>query len=662
MNNIDTMSVNAIRILSADAIQKANSGHPGLPLGCAPMAYELWMNHMNHNPADPEWANRDRFILSGGHGSMLLYSLLHLFGYGDLSKEDLMQFRQLGSKTPGHPEYGHTVGVEATTGPLGAGMGMAVGMAIAEAHLAEVFNKENYPVVDHYTFALGGDGCMMEGISSEAFSLAGTLGLSKLIILYDSNKISIEGDTDMAFTEDVQKRMEAFGFQTLMVEDGNDLEAIGKAIEEAKADTERPSFITIKTEIGYGCPAKQGKASAHGEPLGVENVAALRDNLGWLYEEAFYVPEEVYDHFKAASAEKAETEAAWNVMFAAYCEEYPEMEALWKQYFDGDAAVSEQLMADESFWAKTDKAEATRSLSGKVINRLKDLMPNLMGGSADLGPSNKTVMNGIGYFSRDDRAGRNMHFGVRELAMTAIANGMLLHGGLRTYVATFFVFSDYVKPMARLSALMQIPQIFVFTHDSIGVGEDGPTHEPVEQMAMFRSMPNFHVFRPCDAVETAAAWYSAVASEKTPTALVLSRQNLAPVAGSSREALKGAYVLDDCDGTPELILIASGSEVELAVKAKEILAAEGRKVRIVSMPSMDVFEEQSAEYQESVLPKAVRRRVAIEALGGFGWGRYIGLDGAAVTMTDFGASGPAKVLFEHFGFTAEHVAEVARSL
>ena len=662
MNNIDTMSVNAIRILSADAIQKANSGHPGLPLGCAPMAYELWMNHMNHNPADPDWANRDRFILSGGHGSMLLYSLLHLFGYGDLSKEDLTQFRQLGSMTPGHPEYGHTIGVEATTGPLGAGMGMAVGMAIAEAHLAEVFNKENYPVVDHYTYALGGDGCMMEGISSEAFSLAGTLGLGKLIILYDSNQISIEGSTDIAFTEDVQKRMEAFGFQILTVEDGNDLEAIGKAIEEAKADTERPSFITIKTEIGYGCPAKQGKASAHGEPLGVENVAALRETLGWPYEEAFYVPEEVYDHFKEASVEKADTEAAWKVMFAAYCEEYPEMEALWKQYFEGSAAVAEQLMADESFWAAGEKAEATRSLSGKVINHLKDVMPNLMGGSADLGPSNKTVMNGIGYFSKEDRAGRNMHFGVRELAMTAIGNGMLLHGGLRSYVATFFVFSDYVKPMARLSALMQIPQIFVFTHDSIGVGEDGPTHEPVEQLAMFRSMPNFHVFRPCDAVETAAAWYSAVASEKTPTALVLSRQNLAPVAGSSKEALKGAYVLDDCEGTPELILMASGSEVELAVKAKEILAAEGRKVRIVSMPCMDLFEEQSAEYKESVLPKEVRKRVAIEALSEFGWGRYIGLDGAAVTMTSFGASAPAKELFEHFGFTAEHVAQVARSL
>lgn len=662
MNNIDTMSVNAIRVLSADAIQKANSGHPGLPLGCAPMAYELWMNHMNHNPADPDWANRDRFILSGGHGSMLLYSLLHLFGYGDLSKEDLMQFRQFGAKTPGHPEYGHTVGVEATTGPLGAGMGMAVGMAIAEAHLAEVFNKDEYPVVDHYTFALGGDGCMMEGISSEAFSLAGTLGLGKLIVLYDSNKISIEGSTDIAFTEDVTKRMEAFGFQTITVEDGTDLEAIGRAIEEAKADTTRPSFITIKTQIGYGCPAKQGKASAHGEPLGADNVAALRENLGWPYEEAFFVPEEVYEHFSKAAQEKAEAEAAWNVMFAAYCEEYPEMEALWNQYHCGTKEAAEKLLMDEEFWAHGEKAEATRSLSGKVINRLKDLMPNLMGGSADLGPSNKTAMSGAGDFSRENRAGRNMHFGVRELAMTAIGNGMMLHGGLRAFVATFFVFSDYTKPMARLSALMQVPLTFVFTHDSIGVGEDGPTHEPIEQLAMFRSMPNFHVFRPCDAVETAAAWYSAVSSEKTPTALVLTRQNLAPMAGSSKEALKGGYVIDDCEGIPEMILIATGSEVEIAVKAKAILEAEGRKVRVVSMPCMEIFEEQSAEYKESVLPREVRKRVAVEALGDFGWGRYIGLDGAAVTMKSFGASAPAATLFEHFGFTAEHVAEVARSL
>lgn len=660
MSNIDTMSVNAIRVLSADAIQKANSGHPGLPLGCAPAAYELWMNHLNHNPADPEWANRDRFILSGGHGSMLLYSLLHLFGYGDLSREDLMQFRQLGAKTPGHPEYGHTVGVEATTGPLGAGMGMAVGMAMAEAHLASVFNKENYPIVDHYTYVLGGDGCMMEGISSEAFSLAGTLGLGKLIVLYDSNQISIEGSTDIAFTEDVQKRMEAFGFQTLTVEDGNDLAAIGAAIEEAKADDKRPSFITIKTQIGYGCPAKQGKASAHGEPLGADNVEAMKDFLGWPSKEPFYVPDEVYENFKNAAEQKAETEAAWNVLFAAYCQEFPEMEALWEKFHNADAG--EALLSDETLWETGDKADATRNLSGKMINRLKDLLPNLVGGSADLAPSNKTNMKDAGDFSKENPAGRNLHFGVRELAMAAIGNGLMLHGGLRAYVATFFVFSDYVKPMARLSALMGVPLTYVFTHDSIGVGEDGPTHEPIEQLAMLRALPNFHVFRPCDETETAAAWLSAVSSKSTPTALVLTRQNLAPMAGSSKEALKGAYVLDDCEGTPDMILIASGSEVELAVKAKAVLAEEGRKVRVVSMPCMDLFEEQSAEYKEAVLPKSVRARVAIEALSDFGWGRYVGLDGAAVTMNGFGASGPAAQLFEHFGFTVDHVVEVARSL
>lgn len=663
MNQQDTLSINAIRVLSADAIQKANSGHPGLPLGCAPMAYELWMNHMNHNPADPDWVNRDRFILSGGHGSMLLYSLLHLFGYGGLSREDIVQFRQLGSLTPGHPEYGHTIGVEATTGPLGAGMAMAVGMAIAETHLASVFNKDNYPVVDHYTYALGGDGCLMEGITYEAFSLAGTLGLGKLIILYDSNHISIEGDTDMVFREDVSKRMEAMGFQTLLVEDGNDLAAIGEAIEEAKADLSRPSFITIRTEIGYGCPAKQGKASAHGEPLGVENVAALRKNLNWPYEEPFYVPEEVYENFQAGAAERAENEAAWQAMFAAYCQEYPEMEALWDRYFGNTAReAAKLLLAEESFWKKGEKAEATRGVSGRIINRLKELMPNLMGGSADLGPSNKTIMSGIADYSAQERSGRNLHFGVRELAMTAIGNGLLLHGGIRTYVATFFVFSDYTKPMARLSALMKLPLIYVFSHDSIGVGEDGPTHEPVEQLAMFRSIPNFRVIRPCDAVETAAAWCSALSSEKTPTALILSRQNLPPVDGTGRGALKGAYVLADCEGTPELILIASGSEVSLALKAKEILDGEGRKVRVVSMPSMEIFDEQSAEYRESVLPKAVRKRVAVEALSGFGWGKYVGLDGALVTMDGFGASAPATVLFDHFGFTPERVAEAARAL
>ncbi|MEG2349277.1 MAG: transketolase [Hungatella sp.] len=658
--NMDTMSVNAIRVLAADAIQKANSGHPGLPLGSAPMAYELWANHMNHNPADPQWENRDRFVLSGGHGSMLLYSLLHLFGYGDLSKEDLMNFRQMGSLTPGHPEYRHTVGVEATTGPLGAGMGMAVGMAMAETHLAAVFNKEDYPIVDHYTYVLGGDGCMMEGISSEAFSLAGTLGLGKLIVFYDSNSISIEGSTELAFTEDVEKRMDAFGFQTLTVEDGNDLTAIGEAIEQAKADLSRPSFITVKTQIGYGCPAKQGKASAHGEPLGAENIKAMKEYLEWPSQEPFYVPEEVYANYRRIAEQKEEVEAAWKVMFAAYCEEFPDMEAMWDQYHDTKAA--EALLEDEAFWAQSEKPEATRNLSGKAINYLKDKLPNLFGGSADLAPSNKTNMQGVGDFSKATPEGRNLHFGVRELSMTAIGNGIMLHGGLRAYVATFFVFSDYVKPMARLSALMGVPLTFVLTHDSIGVGEDGPTHEPIEQLAMLRAMPNFHVFRPCDAVETAAAWYSAMTSAQTPTALVLTRQNLAPMAGSSKGALKGGYVIEDCQGTPEVILIASGSEVELAGKAKAELEKEGRRIRIVSMPCMDLFEEQSDAYKEAVLPKSVRKRVAIEALGDFGWGRYVGLDGAYITMKGFGASGPASQLFEHFGFTVAHVVETVKNL
>ena len=659
-DNVENMSVNAIRVLAADAVQKANSGHPGLPLGSAAMAYELWANHMNHNPADPKWFNRDRFILSGGHGSTLLYSLLHLFGYG-LTKEDLAQFRQWGSLTPGHPEYGHTVGVEATTGPLGAGMGMAVGMAVAEAHLAAVFNKENYPVVDHYTYVLGGDGCMMEGISSEAFSLAGTLGLSKLIVLYDSNKISIEGGTDIAFTEDVKKRFEAFGFQTLVVEDGNNIEEIGKAIEEAKTDKTRPTMITVKTKIGYGCPAKEGKASAHGEPLGADNVTALKENLGWPSQEPFYVPDEVYANYKEKAKKGAEAEAAWNKLFAEYCEAYPEMKKLWDEYFDENAA--DKVLNDENFWSYEDKPQATRNLSGVQINKLKNMLPNLMGGSADLAPSTKTYMSDMGDFSKDNYAGRNMHFGVRELAMTAIGNGMMLHGGLHAFVSTFFVFSDYVKPMARLSAIMGVPLTFVLTHDSIGVGEDGPTHEPIEQLAMLRALPNFTVYRPCDATETAAAWAYAVTSKKTPTALVLTRQNLPQMAGSSKEALKGAYVIaDSAKNVPDAILIASGSEVSLAVDAKAELIKDGIDVRVVSMPSMDVFEQQSDEYKESVLPKSVRKRVAIEALSDFGWGRYVGLDGAYVTMHSFGASAPAATLFKEFGFTVENVVRTVKGL
>ena len=659
MNNIDTMSVNAIRVLAADAVQKAKSGHPGLPLGCAAVAYELWAKEMKHNPANPDWANRDRFILSGGHGSTLLYSLLHLFGYG-LTKEDLMQFRQLDSLTPGHPEYRHTKGVEATTGPLGAGMAMAVGMAMAEAHLAAKFNKENYPVVDHYTYVLGGDGCMMEGISSEAFSLAGTLGLSKLIVLYDSNKISIEGNTDIAFTEDVKKRFEAFGFQTLVVEDGNNLDEIHAAIAEAKADTTRPSMIMVKTQIGYGCPAKQGKASAHGEPLGEENVAALKENIGWPSQEAFYVPEEVYANYKAISEAKAKDEEAWNAMFAEYCAKFPEMKEAWDAEFNMD--IAKDLIDNEEFWAYDDKAEATRNLSGVVLNRLKNHVPNLIGGAADLAPSTKTYMKDMGDFSKEDYTGRNLHFGVRELAMAAIGNGMTLHG-MRAFVSTFFVFSDYVKPMARLSALMRIPTTYVLTHDSIGVGEDGPTHEPIEQLAMLRSMPNFHVFRPADATETIAAWYSAVTSKETPTALVLTRQNLPQLSGSSKEALKGAYILEDSTKeTPDAIIIATGSEVQLAVNAKAELAKEGVDVRVVSMPCMDLFEEQSAEYKEAVLPKNVRARVAVEALIDYGWGKYVGLDGATVTMTGFGASAPAATLFEKFGFTTENVVKAVKSV
>ena len=659
-DNIENMSVNAIRVLAADAVQKANSGHPGLPLGSAAMAYELWANHMNHNPADPKWFNRDRFILSGGHGSTLLYSLLHLFGYG-LTKEDLASFRQWGSLTPGHPEYGHTVGVEATTGPLGAGMGMAVGMAVAEAHLAAVFNKENYPVVDHYTYVLGGDGCMMEGISSEAFSLAGTLGLSKLIVLYDSNKISIEGGTDIAFTEDVRKRFEAFGFQTLVVEDGNNIEEIGKAIEEAKADKTRPTMITVKTKIGYVCPAKEGKASAHGEPLGADNVAALKENLGWPSQEPFYVPDEVYANYKEKAKKGAQAEEAWNKLFADYCNAYPQMKKLWDEYFDENAA--DKVLNDENFWSYEDKPQATRNLSGIQINKLKNILPNLMGGSADLAPSTKTYMSDMGDFSKDNYAGRNMHFGVRELAMTAIGNGMMLHGGLHAFVSTFFVFSDYVKPMARLSAIMGVPLTFVLTHDSIGVGEDGPTHEPIEQLAMFRSLPNFTVYRPCDATETAAAWAYAVTSKKTPTALVLTRQNLPQIPGSSKDALKGAYVIaDSSKNEPDAILIASGSEVSLAVDAKAELIKDGIDVRVVSMPSMDVFDQQSDEYKESVLPKSVRKRVAIEALSDFGWGKYVGLDGAYVTMHSFGASAPAATLFKEFGFTVENVVKTVKSL
>ena len=660
MNVIDQTCVNAVRILSVDEVQKANSGHPGICLGAAPIGYELWAHHMKHDPAHPDWINRDRFILSAGHGSAMLYSLLHLFGYG-LKKEDLEQFRQLGSLTPGHPEYGHTTGVEATTGPLGAGTATAVGMAMAEAHLAAVFNRPDFPVVDHYTFVLAGDGCMQEGINYEAFSHAGTLGLSRLIVLYDCNNITIEGSTDLAFTEDVSKRMEAFGFQTLEVADGNDLDALGAAIEAAKAEKTKPSFIKVHTHIGYGS-AKQDSASSHGEPLGAENIAALRKKLGWGSQEPFAVPDEVYAHCREAVASGAAAREDWEKMFAAYEKKYPELKKLWEQYFDPKAA--EKLWNEKTLWEIPEKAEATRACSGEVLGKIKDLLPNLIGGSADLSPSNKTYMKDAGDFSRENYGGRNLHYGIRELCMTAELNGILLHGGLKGFCATFFVFSDYMKPMMRLASLMKLPAIYVLTHDSIGVGEDGPTHEPIEQAAMLRATPGIHLFRPADYTETAAAWYAALNSDGHPTALALTRQNLPQLAGSDREGvLRGAYIISDSKSkTPELILMASGSEVSLCLEAKEKLEAEGKDVRVVSVPCMDVFEYQDEAYKERVLPKACRQRVAVEALSDFGWGKYVGLDGAYVTMHGFGASAPAGKLFEKFGFTAEHVAETAKAV
>lgn len=658
--NIEQKSVNAIRVLAADTVQKANSGHPGMPLGSAAMAYELWANHLTHNPKNPKWVNRDRFILSAGHASSLLYSLLHLFGYG-LTIEDMKNFRQDNSLTPGHPEYGHTVGVEATTGPLGAGMGMAVGMAMAQAHMAATFNTEDYNVIDHYTFVLGGDGCMEEGISSEAFSLAGTLGLSKLIVLYDSNNITIEGNTDLAFTEDVNKRMEAFGFQTLTVEDGNNLEEISKAIELAKAEKTKPSFITVKTKIAFGCPAKEGSESSHGSPLGEENVKALRDNLGWEEQEAFVIPQDVYDNFAQKAKKGQEVEDNWNKLFKAYCEKYPEKKELWDKYF---AVIDdEKLLNCDEFWSYEDKPQATRSLSGNMINRLAKIMPNFWGGSADLGPSNKTVIKDGGSFSKNNYLGRNIHYGVREFAMAAIANGITLYGGTKTFVGTFFVFSDYLKPMARLAALMKIPVTYVLTHDSIGVGEDGPTHEPIEQLAMLRAMPNINVFRPADATETAAAWYSAITSKNTPTVLALSRQNLPQIEGSSKEALKGGYIIaESIKAKPDAIIIASGSEVSLAVDAKKELMEKGFDIRVVSMPCMDIFEQQSDEYKEKILPQTVEKRLVVEAGSSICWGKYLGFKGKSVTIDTFGASAPANVLFKKYGFTVENVVNKALSM
>ena len=651
--NIDQLSVNTLRFLSVEAIQKAKSGHPGLPMGAAPAAYALWAKNMRMNPADPKWDDRDRFVLSAGHGSALLYSLLHLFGY-NITIDDLKNFRQLDSNTPGHPEYDIERGIETASGPLGQGIAGAVGMAIAETYLAAQFNRPGYDVVNHYTYALCGDGCLMEGVSAEAASLAGTLKLGKLVVLYDCNNITIEGDTCTSFTEDVLKRFEAYGWQTITVEDGNDVDAIDKAIKEAKAEADKPSIIKIMTKIGYGAPNKQGKASAHGEPLGEEEIVLAKENLGWEYKEDFYVPEQVKENISDITKAGAETEKEWKAVFEAYAKEYPELAEQWNNWHNGELP---DLLNNEDYWTYEGDI-ATRASSEKVLNKLSKLVPNLIGGSADLAPSNKSVMKDREYYSPENRTGSNMHFGIREFAMTVIANGMYLHGGLRPYIAGFFVFSDYMKAGLRMSALMGLPVISIFTHDSIGVGEDGPTHQPIEHLAALRSMPNYTVIRPCDSRETAAAWYAALSRKTSPTGIILSRQNLPLLDGTGKEALKGAYILKNSKKeTPDVILMATGSEVELIYKAWDILQEKGIDARVISMPSWEIFEEQSDEYKESVIPMSVRKRVAVEAAGDFGWHKYVGLDGEVISMNGYGASAPAGKLFEKYGFTVENVVD-----
>ncbi|MBP3940003.1 MAG: transketolase [Christensenellaceae bacterium] len=655
MNKLDQLTVNTIRTLSADAIQKANSGHPGTPLGAAPIAYTVFADHLCNNPKNPSWQNRDRFILSAGHASMLLYSTMHLFGY-DVSLEDLKQFRQWGSKTPGHPEYWHIPGIETTTGPLGMGVANAVGMAMAEAHLAAKFNKPGYNVVDHYTIAFTGDGCLEEGISGEASSLAGTLKLGKLIVIYDKNDITIEGNINIAFDEDVAKRYEAYGWGVINVADGNnDLDAISKAIAEAKADTTKPTLIIVRTDIAYGCDALIGKAASHGAPLGDANVAALKEALGFKADEFFAVPEGVYENCAAKVEKYAAAEAAWNKMFEEYAAAYPELAAEYKAAF---ADVPAEVF-DEEFYT-FEKGVATREASGLVLQKLAARIPKMFGGSADLAPTNKSDMKGKGDFSAANYAGQNIHFGIREFAMAAAGNGMFLHGGVQPYVATFLVFSDYLKHAIRQAAIMDVGPIYILTHDSIGVGEDGATHEPIEHLASIRSIPNAYMWRPADAKETAAAYEFAI-TQKKPTAIACSRQGLPLYAETGKEALKGAYIIKDCEGTPDIIIMATGSELELAVKAYEELKGE-IKVRVISMPCQELFDEQPAEYEEALLPNNVRARLAIEAASSFGWAKYVGLDGDTVTIDHYGASAPAKILFKEFGFTVENVVAKAKAL
>ncbi|EIN9983719.1 transketolase [Vibrio parahaemolyticus] len=654
---------NAIRALSMDGVQQANSGHPGAPMGMADIAEVLWRSHLHHNPSNPEWADRDRFVLSNGHGSMLIYSLLHLSGY-ELSIDDLKNFRQLHSKTPGHPEYGYAPGIETTTGPLGQGITNAVGMAMAEKALAAQFNKEGHDIVDHFTYVFMGDGCLMEGISHEACSLAGTLGLGKLIAFWDDNGISIDGHVEGWFSDDTPKRFEAYGWHVIPAVDGHDADAINAAIEAAKADP-RPTLICTKTIIGFGSPNKSGSHDCHGAPLGAEEIAATRKELGWEHG-PFEIPQEVYAEWSAKETGAAK-EAAWNEKFAAYEAAYPELAAEFKRRVNGELPAeweekASQIIAD----LQANPANiASRKASQNALEAFGALLPEFMGGSADLAPSNLTMWSGSKSLEANDFSGNYIHYGVREFGMTAIMNGIALHGGFVPYGATFLMFMEYARNAMRMAALMKIQNIQVYTHDSIGLGEDGPTHQPVEQIASLRLTPNMSTWRPCDQVESAVAWKLAIERKDAPTALIFSRQNLAQQPRSAEQVAdiaKGGYILKDSDGKPELILVATGSEVELAVKAAEQLTAEGKKVRVVSMPSTDAFDKQDAAYREAVLPSDVTARIAIEAGIADFWYKYVGFDGRIIGMTTFGESAPADQLFEMFGFTVENVVNTAKEL
>jgi transketolase len=651
--DLQARAINTLRFLSADGVQQANSGHPGLPMGGAAMAYTIWTRHLRHNPRNPKWAGRDRFILSGGHGSMLLYSLLHLTGY-NLPLDELKKFRQWGSLTPGHPEYGLTPGVEMTTGPLGQGFATGVGMAIAASHLAAIFNQRGHEIIDPYIYAIVTDGDLMEGVASEAASLAGHLSLGRLIYLYDDNHISIDGSTDLAFTEDRAARFRAYGWQVIRVDDGNDVEVIDKAIQDAKTDP-RPSIIMCRTIIGFGAPNRQGTSKAHGEPLGDEELNAAKDNLGWPKEPRFFIPDDVLEFYRKAVDRGYELEADWKLRFDGYKHLYPALGVELQRRLNGEFPL-DWTSALPTFPADA-KGMATRAASGKTINALAPKLPELIGGSADLAPSNNTKIDGSPAFQKDSYQGRNFHFGVREHAMGAALNGMAVFGGVIPYGATFLVFADYVRPAIRLAALSHIPSIFIFTHDSVGLGEDGPTHQPIEQLTSLRLIPNLVVIRPADANETAQAWKVAIERRSGPTVLALTRQNV-PTLDTSAQVEKGAYVLKDF-GIPEMILMASGSEVGLILEAAQKLAEEGVGVRVVSFPSWELFEKQDDAYRESVLPKNIQRRLAVEAGAGLGWERYAK---SSISINRYGASAPAKVIFEKLGFTVENVVAKAKEL